>query len=147
MTAYKIEIRVLIRHLWYRQPAKRDAAKEIFDAEDEGTVSHVIVAKWYKRLGVVISVSHARCTIMTMLNLTRCWPAMFILPTTDDTVVLCGVIEKRARLAIGVESEGSTNKFSGVELTNEIRSQGKGAEEMLMRRNEFEFYGACGTVA
>ena len=49
MTLDKIEPRVLIRHCWKRQLSTRDAAKEICDAEGEGTVHYTTVSWWYKR--------------------------------------------------------------------------------------------------
>ena len=49
MTLDKIEFRVLIRYCWKRQLLTRDAAKEICDAECEGTVHYTTVSRWYKR--------------------------------------------------------------------------------------------------
>jgi histone-lysine N-methyltransferase SETMAR len=49
MTLDKIELRVLIRYCWKRQLSTRDAAKEICDAEGEGTVHYTTVSRWYKR--------------------------------------------------------------------------------------------------
>jgi transposase len=49
MTLDKIELRVLIRYCWKRRLSTRDAAKEICDAEGEGTVHYTTVSRWYKR--------------------------------------------------------------------------------------------------
>ncbi|CAF1084117.1 unnamed protein product [Didymodactylos carnosus] len=49
MTLDKIELRVLIRYCWKRRLSNRDAAKEICDAEGEGTVHYTTVSRWYKR--------------------------------------------------------------------------------------------------
>ncbi|KJH52007.1 putative D-tyrosyl-tRNA(Tyr) deacylase [Dictyocaulus viviparus] len=45
--------------------------------------------------------------------------------TIDGEVYMCGINEQGTVPAIGVEAEGSTDKFTKVELTNEMRSQGK----------------------
>ena len=49
MALDKIELRVLIRYCWKLQLSTRDAAKEICDAEGEGTVHYTTVSRWYKR--------------------------------------------------------------------------------------------------
>ncbi|CAF3228652.1 unnamed protein product [Rotaria socialis] len=49
MTLEKIQLRVLIRYCWKRRLSTRDAAKEICDAECEGTVHYTTVSRWYKR--------------------------------------------------------------------------------------------------
>jgi transposase len=49
MTLDKIELQVLIRYCWKRRLSTRDAAKEICDAEGEGTVHYTTVSRWYKR--------------------------------------------------------------------------------------------------
>ncbi|KAE9415804.1 hypothetical protein Angca_002412 [Angiostrongylus cantonensis] len=45
--------------------------------------------------------------------------------TIDGDVYMCGINEQGTVPAIGVEAEGATDKFTKVELTNEIRAQGK----------------------
>ncbi|RCN49345.1 regulator of condensation [Ancylostoma caninum] len=45
--------------------------------------------------------------------------------TADGEVYMCGINEQGTVPAIGVEPEGSTDKFTKVELSDEIRSQGK----------------------
>ncbi|KAL6736776.1 hypothetical protein Aduo_007089 [Ancylostoma duodenale] len=45
--------------------------------------------------------------------------------TADGEVYMCGINEQGTVPAIGVEPEGSTDKFTKVELRDEIRSQGK----------------------
>ncbi|EYC16794.1 hypothetical protein Y032_0032g2498 [Ancylostoma ceylanicum] len=45
--------------------------------------------------------------------------------TADGEVYMCGINEQGTVPAIGVEAEGSTDKFTKVELSDEIRSQGK----------------------
>ena len=49
MTLDKIESRVLMRYCWKRPLPTRDAAKEICDAEGEGTVNYTTVSRRYKR--------------------------------------------------------------------------------------------------
>lgn len=45
--------------------------------------------------------------------------------TVDGDVYMCGINENGTVPAIGVEPEGSTDEFTKVELSNEIKSQGK----------------------
>ncbi|KAK6027911.1 hypothetical protein OSTOST_06053 [Ostertagia ostertagi] len=45
--------------------------------------------------------------------------------TTDGEVYMCGINEQGTVPAIGVEPEGSTDKFTKVEFSEEIASQGK----------------------
>ncbi|KAJ1356882.1 hypothetical protein KIN20_014731 [Parelaphostrongylus tenuis] len=45
--------------------------------------------------------------------------------TVDGDVYMCGLNESGTVPAIGVEPEGCTDKFTKVDLTNEIKSQGK----------------------
>lgn len=45
--------------------------------------------------------------------------------TKDGDVYMCGINEQGTVPATGVEPEGSTDKFSKVELSDEIKSQGK----------------------
>ena len=49
VTLHKIELQVLVRYCSKRRPSTRDAAKEICDAEGEGTIHYTTVSRWYKR--------------------------------------------------------------------------------------------------
>ena len=49
MAIDKIELRVLIRYCWRRGLSTRDTAKEICNAEGNGTVSYKTAERWFKR--------------------------------------------------------------------------------------------------
>ena len=49
MAIVKFKLCFLIRYCWKRSLSTRDAQRDICHAEDEDTVSHMTVSRWYKR--------------------------------------------------------------------------------------------------